>query len=131
MGIAGFALFIAGVIALILYPTLKGKNKRCSAEAEATLREIKINSNDDSGTGYVYIYSYNVNGTEYQLKVYNRIPQTNEIGDTGTIRYNPAKPKEAQAFPASQKLLKIILIAGIVMLLLGIILPFIGFALSI
>lgn len=128
MGIAGFALFISGVIALILYPTIKGKNKRCSALAEATLREVKVNNND-TGTGYVYIYSYNVNGTEYQLKVYNRIPQTNEIGDAGTIRYNPAKPKEAQAFPASQKLLKIILIAGIVMVPLGIILLCLGLAL--
>ena len=79
----------------------------------------------------MYVYSYNVNDTEYQLKTYNRIPHTNEIGDVGTIRYNPAKPKEAQAFPASQKLLKIILITGIVMLLLGIILPFVGIALSI
>lgn len=127
MAIAGFALFIIGVIALILYPTLKSKNKRCSTKTEGTLREIKINSNNDSGNGYVYVYSYCVNGTEYQLKTYDRISQTNEIGDIGTIRYNPAKPKEAQAFPASEKLLKIILIAGIVTMLLGIILLCFGF----
>lgn len=50
-----------------------------------------------------------------------------EIGDSCTIWYNPAKPKDAQPFHyESNKVYRIILVVGIVLTLLGIILTMVG-----
>ena len=71
-------------------------------------------------------YSYQVNGIEYRLKTLDHSLQVSGIGDSCTIWYNPAKPKDAQAFRGSDKYLRILLIIGIVFTLLGIVLFILG-----
>ena len=122
----GFGLFIFGIAFIISYPFAMKKNKRCSAQTEGTLMDI-INKGDSSTGGLVHLYSYRVNGIEYKLES-GPNPQAKNPGDKCTIWYNPAKPKDAQAYPTSGKL---VLIIGIAAVLLGIILPFVGIALSI
>lgn len=121
----GFGLFIFGIAFIISYPFVRRKNKRCSAQTEGTLLEI-INKSDSNSGGLVYLYSYCVNGTEYKLKS-GPSPQAKNPGDKCTIWYNPAKPKDAQAYPASGKLF---LIIGLAAVLLGIILLVLGAGLS-
>jgi hypothetical protein len=77
--------------------------------------------NSNTSTGQAYIYSYSVNGVEYTLKATVSSSETDKVGDTGTIWYNPKKPKDAQTFRyESDKIYKIIFIIGIIMVLLGI-----------
>lgn len=129
MAIAGFALFVMGIIFMIVAPINRRKNARCSAQTQGTLREVWERENSEGSAGHTYVYSYQVNGIEYQMKSVNRSPQANKVGDPCTIWYNPAKPKDAQPFHYdSGKVYTIILILGIVMLLLGIFLTLFGLA---
>ena len=75
----------------------------------------------------MHVYSYQANGIEYQLKTLDHSLQVKEVGDNCTIWYNPARPEDAQAFRGSDKYLKILLIIGIMMVLLGILLTGVGF----
>ena len=71
----------------------------------------------------MHIYSYSVDGIEYKLKSTVRSPETDKVGDRGTIWYNPKKPKDAQSFRyESDKVYKIIFILGIMMGVLGMVL---------
>lgn len=124
---AGFMVFCVGVILIICYPINKKKNARCTAQTEGILREIRARYNSKGRLKDTHVYSYFVNGIEYQLKTLDHSLQVNEVGDSCTIWYNPAKPEDAQAFHGSDKYLKIILIVGIVMVLLGNFLTFYGF----
>ena len=127
MGIAGFALFVLGLIFIIVAPINKRKNSRCSAQTQGTLRDVRIREGSNGSRGHTYYYSYNVDGIEYQLKSVNRSSEANNIGDNCTIWYNPAKPKDAQPFHYdSGKVYTIILIIGIVIILLGLILTVLG-----
>ncbi len=129
MAIAGFALFCLGVILLICYPINKKKNKRCSMQTQGILREIRPRYNSDGPLPDMHVYSYSVNGIEYQLKSTVHNPQAVKVGDPCTVWYNPANPKDSQAFHYdSDKSYKLILIIGIVLVLLGITLTGFGFA---
>ena len=76
----------------------------------------------------MHVYYYQVNGIGYQLETLDHSAQVKKIGDYCTIWYNPAKPKDAQAFRGSDKYLKTLLKIGIVMLLLGIVMTCFCFA---
>lgn len=126
MTVAGFSLFVLGIILLISYVAGKKKNARCSAQTQGTLERITETENSSGSTGHSFTFSYNVDGTEYKLRttVYT---EASNIGDTCTIWYNPKKPKEAQPFHyETMKTYKIILFCGIVSIIAGIILCFIG-----
>ncbi len=123
----GFGLFLLGLIFMIVAPINKRKNRRCSAKTEGTLKKVFETENSNGMTGHAYVYSYYVDGIEYKLKSAVRCPDTNEAGDTGTIWYNPKKPKDAQTFRyESNRVYTIIFIIGIAVLLLGLILFFVG-----
>lgn len=132
MAVAGFTLFLLGVILLICYPIGKRKDKRCSAQTKGTLINRVEREDSDGPLPDMKVYSYYVDGKEYQIKstAYNK--NVNNIGDQCTIWYNPKKPKDAQEFHYdSSKVYTIILICGIVSLVLGLVLPFIGLAMQI
>ncbi len=129
MAIAGFALFVLGVILIVVSSINRKKNSRCSAQTQGTLMKV---SEGDGSNPNAYVYSYSVNGSEYQVRSTIQSKEANNIGDSCTIWYNPSKPKDAQPFHyESDKVYKIILIIGIVMLISGICLPFIGLTLQI
>ena len=122
MWIAGFSLFVLGLIFIIVSPINKKKNSRCSAQAEGKLIDIQRRNH-----GFWYFYSYEVNGTVYQVKSPNSSPQAKNVGDDCTIWYDPSKPENAQPFHYdSNKIYNVLLIIGIVMVLLGIVLFFYG-----
>jgi len=127
MWVAGFSLFLLGLIFVIVVPINRRKNRRCSAQIQGTLLKIQERENSDGPISDMYIYSYYVDGIEYRLKSTIRSPETHEVGDTGTIWYNPKKPKDAQTFRyGSERVYKILLFIGIAMLLLGVILFVVG-----
>ena len=128
MAVAGFTLFVLGIMFLFLYRYIRKKQTRCSAQTQGILREIRANTSDESSIPeYEYHYYYYVDGIEYRLKTFDRSPETETVGDTCTIWYNPAKPKQALAhYYESLKYFKILLIGGIVMVPLGIVLTMIG-----
>lgn len=124
MAIAGFALFLLGIILIIVAPINKRKNARCSAETQGVLQEIRRREH-----GHTYLYSYSVDGVDYQLKSTICSKEPNNTGDTCTIWYDPARPKDAQPFRyESGKVYRIILLIGIALFLLGIVLTCIGLA---
>ena len=123
MAIAGFSLFVLGIVFLIVAPINRKKNRRCTMQAPGRLTEIIDRENSDGPLPSMYVYSYRVDGIEYQLKTVDRSPEANKIGDHCTIWYNPAKPKDAQAFHyESEKVFKLLLLIGIALLLLGLVL---------
>ena len=131
MAFAGLALFILGLIFVIVAPINKRKNARCSAQTEGRLRDAWIRSHPDGAAGHSYVYSYSVNGVEYQIRSTIRTSQANGPEDTCTIWYNPNKPEEAQPFHYdSVKVYNIILILGIVLIPSGLILSLVGLVLQ-
>jgi hypothetical protein len=130
MLIAAFVVFVVGLILIICYPINKSKNKRCSEQTEGILMNILHHSSDEGVPKSMHIYSYRVDGVEYQLRTLDHSPDAHQIGDHCTIWYNPRKPKDAQAFRGSDKYLKTILYVGLGLVLLGIVLTFVGFALA-
>lgn len=127
MAIAGFALFVLGIVFIIVAPINKRKNARCSAETQGTLRNVWERENSDGPAGSTYIYNYYVDGVEYQTKSTIRSKEASKVGDPCTIWYNPKKPQEAQPFHYdSSKVYRIILLIGVVLLLLGLVLTVIG-----
>ena len=124
MAYAGFAIFLLGIIFIIVAPINKKKNNRCSVQAQGMLIDSWKRKH-----GHTYLYSYDVDGTEYQIESVNLSPDAKEIGDDCTIWYNPKKPQDAQPFHyESNKIYNIILIIGIVMLPLGFLLTVLGMA---
>ena len=124
MAYAGFAIFLLGIIFIIVAPINKKKNNRCSAQTQGMLIDFWARRH-----GHTYLYSYTVDGTEYQVQSVNLSPEAKEIGDNCTIWYDPKKPKDAQPFHyESNKIYNIILIIGIVMLPLGFLLTVLGMA---
>lgn len=122
MGIIGFSLFVLGIILIISSAVGKKKNKRCSAQTQGTLVNIYEAEDSNGNDVHSYTYSYSVDGVEYKVRS-QALTEANKIGDTLTIWYNPKKPKDAQPFHyETNKVYRIILIAGIALLLLGIIL---------
>ncbi len=129
MAVAGFALFVLGIIFIIVAPINKRKNARCSEQTQGVLREVLERENSETTLPDMYVYSYCVNGTEYQTKSTILGNQIKEIGDSCTIWYNPKKPKDAQPFHYdSSKAYKIILLIGIVMFLVGLVMIGAGLA---
>ena len=129
MWIAGFALFVLGIIFIIVAPLNKRKHTRCSMETEGTLSDIQERYNSSGRLPSMYVYSYSVNGVEYQIKSTILGKQAKEVGNHCTIWYNPKKPKGAQPFRyGSTKVYTIILIVGIAMAVLGFFL--IGFGIA-
>ena len=127
MAIAGFAIFLLGIIFVIVSPINKRKNARCSAQTQGTLQEIRKWKNSKGHNRHTYIYSYNVNGIEYKMKSTILSSEIKRTGDSCTIWYDPAKPKKAQPFHyESSKVYTIILVIGIVMVLAGFVLMGIG-----
>ena len=131
MGIAGFAIFVLGLIFVIVAPINMRKNARCSAQTQGILTRISVRENSKGADTHSYTYSYNVDGIEYQTRSTILSTGTNNIGDACTIWYDPKNPKKAQPFHyESNKVYKIILFVGIGMILLGIILAVIGIGMS-
>lgn len=125
----GFAIFVLGLIFVIVAPINKRKNTRCSAQTQGTMSDIIHRRNSDGPLPSMYVYSYTVNGTEYHTKSTIRSSEADEVGDQCTIWYDPKKPKNAQPFHyGSTKIYNIILVVGIVMILLGIVLTLYGAA---
>lgn len=123
----GFALFVLGITFLISYPISKRKNARCSAQTRGTLSDSIRTRNSNGDIRRTDVYSYRVDGVDYQIRSTALNPDVSEIGDSCTIWYNPAKPKDAQPFHyESNKVYRIILVVGIVLTLLGIILTMVG-----
>lgn len=127
MLIAGFVVFFIGFVLIICYPINKRKNARCTAQTQGVFVGVRGRYNSKGRLKDMHIYSYQVDGVEYHLKTLDHNLQVRKVGDHCTIWYNPAKPEDAQAFRGSDKYLKILLIIGIVMFLLGILLTWIGF----
>ncbi len=127
MMLAGVVALFIGVILIICYPINKKKNARCSMQAQGVLRGIVERHDSDGSLKDAHVYSYNVNGVEYQLQTTDHNLEVHQAGDTCTIWYNPANPQDAQAFRGSDKYLKILLIIGIVMTLLGFLFICVGF----
>ena len=127
MIIAGFMVFVIGVIFIISYPINRKKNARCSEQTQGTLSAIRERNNSKGSLKDMHVYSYSVDGTEYQLKTLDHSQEVDRVGDSCTIWYNPANPQDAQAFHGSDKYLKALLLIGIVLALLGIILICSGF----
>lgn len=127
MAIAGFALFVLGLILVIIAPINRKKNARCSEQTEGILKKILERENSDGPLPDMYVYSYEVNGTEYEIRSTIRGKEAHATGDSCTIWYNPAKPKDAQPFRyESGKIYTIILLIGIGLILLGILLTLLG-----
>lgn len=127
MAVAGFAIFVLGIIFMVAAPINKRRNARCSAQAQGRWTDSWQTENSEGATGHVYIYSYYVNGIEYQLRSTTPSKEAKNTGDPCTIWYNPSKPKQAQVFHYdSAKPFRIILILGIVMILLGLLLTVLG-----
>lgn len=128
MAVAGFALFVLGIVFLIVSPINRRKNKRCTMQAQGVLSEVLERENSDGPLPDMYVYSYRVGGIEYHLKTTDRSPQIGKVGDACIIWYNPAKPGDAQAFHySSEKVFKLLLLIGVAMVLLGIFLLCFGF----
>ncbi|MDO5131959.1 MAG: DUF3592 domain-containing protein [Eubacteriales bacterium] len=127
MIIAGFMVFVIGVIFIISYPINKRKNARCTGQTQGMLVEIRRRYGSKGRRKSMHVYSYSVNGIEYMLKTLDYSPQADRVGDVCPIWYNPAKPEDAQAFHGTDKYLRTLLIIGIVMVLLGMFLTCLGF----
>ena len=113
MAVAGFSLFLLGIIFIIVAPINKRKNQRCSAQTDGILIKRIEREDSDGSLPDMYVYSYYVDGIEYQHKSTVINKQVIKIGDHCTIWYNPKKPKQAQAFHYdSNKVYKIILLIG-------------------
>ena len=129
MWIAGFALFVLGLVFIIVAPINKKKNARCSGQTEGILYDIQQRYNSNGILPPMHVYTYRVDGIEYQIKSTAHNAQVKAIGDICTIWYNPKKPEDAQPFRySSGKVYTIILIIGIVMVLVGFFLTVIGVA---
>lgn len=128
MAIAGFTLFLLGVVLLICYPIGKRKNKRCSAQTTGVFAGRKARYNSKGSLPDMKYYTYSVDGVAYQIKSTAINTQVNQVGDTCTIWYNPKNPAEAQEFhyEKTNKTFTVILICGIVCVVLGFVLPIIG-----
>ena len=120
MAIAGFALFVMGIVFVIIAPINRRSNARRSEQAQGVLVDIGKRYNSKSYVGNMYYYSYFVDGIEYKIKSTVCSSQANKVGDSCTIWYNPKKPKDAQPFHyGSAKVYRVILIIGIIMIPLG------------
>ena len=58
MAVAGFSLFVVGIILMISYSVSKRKNSRCSAQTQGTLERITETENSSGSTGLSFTYSY-------------------------------------------------------------------------
>ena len=130
MAIAGFVTLFVGLVLIICYPINKKKNARCAAQTQGTLSDIRRRYGTGGNLKNMHVYTYHVDGIEYQLRTLDHSPEAHRIGDVCTIWYNPAKPKDAQAFRGSDKYLKILLLVGVALLLLGILLFCLAFVLE-
>jgi hypothetical protein len=129
MAVAGFALFVLGLIFVIVAPINKKKNTRCSQETQGVLTDIRKRYSSGRANGHTYFYSYRVDGIEYRIKSTVLSSDADGAGSGCTIWYNPRKPKQAQPFHYdSLKIYDILLIIGIVTVLAGFALMVIGLA---
>ena len=126
MALVGFVLFFIGIILVICYPYNKKKNARCSAQTQGVLSGIRPRFNSEGSLKDAHIYTYYVDGVQYQLETVDYSLNDSTVGNSYPIWYNPAKPEDAQAFHGSDKYLKNMLIIGLVLLLVGIVVTFIG-----
>ena len=130
MLIIGFMVFVVGWILIICYPFNKRKNARCSAQTQGELVKILRRRSSDGPSKDAHIYAYQVDGVEYHLKTVEHSLEVKQVGDACPVWYNPAKPKDAQAFRPSDKYLKVILRVGLGLVLLGFVLTCVGFYLQ-
>lgn len=127
MLIAGFVLFVVGIVFIVSYPYNKRRNARCTVQTQGVLSDIQKRFNSKGSLKPAHIYTYTVDGVEYQLRTLDHSLQVSRVGDSCDIWYNPQKPEDAQAFRGSDKYLKTLLMVGIAALLLGIVLTCVGF----
>ena len=129
MAVAGFAVFVLGLIFVIVAPINKRKNTRCTAEAQGRLSDIRRRVSSNGTRSSMYFYSYFVDGIEYTIKSTILSSQAGNIGDSCTIWYDPKKPQTAQPFHyGSTKVYNIIIIIGAVMIPAGFVLIAMGLA---
>lgn len=127
MLIAGFVLFVIGVILIICYPINKIKNSRCTAQTQGVLVDIRRRYSSKGPRKSMHVYSYEVDGVDYRLKTLDHSLEAHKVGDECTIWYNPTKPQDAQAFHGSDKYLRTLLLIGIALLLLSLVVTCVGF----
>jgi len=96
MWVLGFALFVLGIVFVIVAPINRRKNTRCSVQTQGMLINVLKRANSKGSLPSMYVYSYCVNGIEYQIKSTIRSSQIKAVGDECIIWYNPKKPKELQ-----------------------------------
>ena len=127
MWAVGLAFFLLGIVFIILYPVMKGKNNRCSEQAEGVLRKVVENRSDRVAKD-LHVYTYSVDGKEYRLETRDySLREDIKVGDTCAIWYNPAKPEEAMAFHyETNKVFNTFLVLGLVFVPLGLVLICVG-----
>ncbi len=131
MAYLGLALFILGIIFVIVAPINMRKNSRCSAQTQGILGGAQKRYNSRGRLPDMYIYVYRVDGVDYQVKSTILSKEANGVGSVCTIWYDPKKPKAAQPFHyESNKVYKVILIIGIVLIPVSFLLIVIGAAMG-
>ena len=126
MAITGIVVLFIGITLIISYPINKRKNSRCTAQTQGTLARVRKRYNKNGNLKSMHVYTYRVDGIDYELATLDHSPDAHKPGDVCTIWYNPAKPKDAQAYRASDKYLKILLYVGLALVLVGLAIVFFG-----
>ena len=126
MTITGIVVLFIGFTLIISYPINRKKNARCTQQTQGVLEEVRRRYNSKGSLKSMHVYSYQVAGVDYQLATLDYSPEAKRPGDQCTIWYNPAKPQDAQAYRASDKYLKLLLVIGIALLVVGIVIIFVG-----
>ena len=131
MWAVGLTLLLLGIILIILYPIVKGKNDRCSEQTAGVLRQV-VGHTSDRLAKDLHVYSYMVDGKDYLIKTRDYSLRENiSVGDTCTIWYNPAKPEEAMPFHyETNRFFRVLLILGLIFVPVGLVLICVGAALG-
>ena len=120
----GVVLIIIAIALFITYPVQIAQNKRRTAECEAWITEVRTRRNK-RGSTYFADLTFEANGQTTELKNVRCpiLPTDNRC----TVRYNPAKPKDAHVaqFRGDPKY---ILIAALICLGIGAVMFVLGSA---
>ncbi len=130
MAVLGFVLFVLGLIFLIYAPIHALQNKRRSEEVIGKISFVKEVLQKNSTLAHpMYDYFFTV---EYVLDGITHTTHSNRqalrknVGDEVTVCYNPKKPDDSHVKEFHGATTKPIVIAGLIILALGLILFVIG-----
>ena len=124
-------LILAGIIVLIAAAAQAGQNRSFAACSETTIGTVtrKRSRNVKNGKSHELTVSYTVDGTPYEKVVGALLSEFESIaeGDNIELRYKPDNPRKAvRPEQLNPKNVRIVLIVGAVLLVLGVVLFFIG-----